>query len=118
MTNFKYYELIAFFYAGIFDQIKQGVAFEMAVNISVDSFWLYPEQENRLSNLILHIHFLNVKYAMNKSFNANQIEVYKNQLELIKNDDFTEWLKPDELEHLNESIYNLNAEIENFLHKP
>ena len=117
MINFRYFELIAFFYAGIFDQIKQGTAFEMAVNISFDSFWSYPEQENRLSNLILTIHGLNVDYAMNKSFAAKQIEIYENHLEWIKSDDLTRLLEPYELEHFNETIYNLNIEIDRFRKK-
>jgi hypothetical protein len=115
MTTFKYFELIAFFYAGIFEQIKQGIAFDMAVNISFDNLWLFPEHENRLSNLILQTQYLNVKYAMHKSFTPKQIEVYKNQLELVNNEDLVFWLNPDELEHLNETIYNLDSEIDIFL---
>lgn len=115
MTDFKYYELIAFFYHSIFDQIKQGIAFDMAVNISLDSFWFYPEHEHRLSNLIVLIQSFHVTYAMDKSFTKKEIDVYKNQLELIKNDDLSIWLSPDELEHFNESVFNLNAEIEDFL---
>lgn len=117
MTNFKYFELIAFFYTGIFDQIKQGIAFDMAVNISFDCLWLFPEQENRLSNLVVLIQNAHIKYAMNKTFTEKQIEVYKRQLELIKNDDLTTWLSPDELEHFNETVYNLNVEIDDFLQR-
>jgi hypothetical protein len=117
MSNFKYYELIAFFYAGIFGQIKQGIAFEMAINVSFDSFWLYPEDDNRLSNLIVLIHYLNVEYATHKVFTEKQVELYKNQLELIKDDDLAIWLKEEELEHLNETILQLNSEIDDFLSK-
>lgn len=117
MKTFNYFELIAFFYSGIFNLIKQGSSFDMATNQSQDDFWHYPEIQNRLSNLVTFIHFLNIKYALHKKFTAQQIEVYKHQLELIKNDDLTAWLRPDELEHFNETVYNLNAEIEEFLSK-
>jgi hypothetical protein len=117
MNRFNYFQLIAYFYNGVFDQIKQGSNFEMAVNQSEDDSWLYPESDNRLSNLVVFIHFLNIKYAMHKTFTAKQIEVYKNQLELIKDDDLSVWLAQEELEHFHETIYNLNAEIDNFLNK-
>jgi hypothetical protein len=117
MTDFKYFELIAYFYSGIFGQIKQGIEFDMAVSIKLDSYWFYPETENRLSNLIVLIHCLNVRYAMNKVFTVKQIEVYRNQLELIKDDDLTIWLNQEEIEHLNETISQLNTEIDDFLSK-
>jgi hypothetical protein len=115
MSNFKYFELIAYFYSSIFAQVKQGIDFDMAVNSRLDDYWFFPEYENRLTNLVVQIQYLNVKFAMNKSFTAKQIEIYKHQLELIKNDDLTAWLSPDELEHFNETVYNLNAEIDDFL---
>ncbi|MDX2282360.1 MAG: hypothetical protein NW218_22405 [Saprospiraceae bacterium] len=117
MNRFNYFQLIAYFYNGVFDQIKQGSNFEMAVNQSEDDSWLYPESDNRLSNLVVFIHFLNIKYAMHKTFTAKQIEVYKNQLELIKDDDLSVWLAPEELEHFNETVFLLNYEIETFLQK-
>ena len=117
MTDFKYFELIAYFYSSIFAQVKQGIDFDMAVNSTLDGYWSFPEYENRLSNLIVQIQYLNVKFAMNKSFTAKQIEIYKHQLELIKNDDLATWLSLDELEHFNETVYHLNAEIDDFLQK-
>jgi hypothetical protein len=117
MKTFNYFQLIAFFYSGIFDLIKQGSNFDMATNQSQDDFWHYPESDNRLSNLVSFIQFLNIKYALNKTFTERQIEVYRHQLELIKNDDLTTWLSLDELEHFDETVYNLNAEIEDFLSK-
>lgn len=117
MESFNYYALIVSFYAGIFDQIKQGIAFEMAAAMSNNDLWAYPEDENRLSNLIVEIHYLNVQYAMNKAFIATQIEFYRDLLESIKEDDLTEWLNEEEIEHLNESILILNSNIDNFYNK-
>jgi hypothetical protein len=117
MRTFNYFQLIAFFYSGIFDLIKQGSNFEMATNRTLDDFWHYPENENRLSNLVILIQNAHIKYAMYKTFTARQIEVYKHQLELIKDDDLTLCLCPDELEHFNETVYNLNAEIDDFLQR-
>ncbi|MFM9948080.1 MAG: hypothetical protein ACKV1O_09095 [Saprospiraceae bacterium] len=111
MGNFTYFELIAFFYYGVFDQVKQGTSFEMAVNSSFDNFWSYPEYEHRLPNLIIQIQYLHIKYSFNKSFTSKQVEVYKKQLELIKNDDLSTMLNEDELYHLNELIEILDNEI-------
>lgn len=111
MENFQYFELIAFFYRGIFDQIRQGQSFEQAVNSTLDDFWLYPEHENRLANLIVQIQYLFVIYSMTKSFTPKQIEVYKTQLDLVKNDDLNTWLNQEELAHLNESIIDMNEYI-------
>jgi hypothetical protein len=117
MKNLKYFELIAYFYSSIFSQMKQGIDFDMALNSRLDDYWFYPEFENRLSNLIVEIQYLNVKYATHKKFTEKQIEGYRHQLELIKNDDLNIWLSPDELEHFNETVYNLNAEIDDFLQR-
>lgn len=117
MENFKYYELIASFYSTIFNIIRQGSEFNMAVNRTLDAYWFYPEPENRLSNLIVLIHCLHVEYAMNKEFTKNQTEFYKKQLESIKEDDLTGWLNEEEIEHLNESILILNSNIDNFYNK-
>lgn len=117
MTNFKYFELIAYFYSSIFGQVKQGIDFDMAVNSRLDDYWFFPEYENRLTNLVVQIQYLHIKYAMYKNFTAKQIEGYKTQLELIKDDDLSVWLAPEELEDFNENIFLLNYEIETFLQK-
>jgi hypothetical protein len=117
MTNFKYFELIAYFYSSIFDQVKQGIDFDMAVNSRLDDYWFFPEYENRLTNLVVGIQYLNVKFAIHKTFTAKQIEVYKTQLELIKDDDLSVWLAQEELEDFNETVFLLNYEIETFLQK-
>lgn len=115
MNDFNYFELIASFYYGIFDQIRQGISIDMSVNQSLDDFWLYPEYDNRLPNLVVLVQYLHIKYSFNKSFTKTQIEIYKNQIELIKNDDLCIWLSSDELNHLNETIKALNSTIENNL---
>jgi hypothetical protein len=117
MTNLKYYRLIAYFYSTIFDIVKQNVEIDIALSRTLDGYWFYPEDENRLSNLIVVIHFMNVEYAMNKVFTKAQIKLYKDQLELIKDDDLTIWLNEEELTDLNETISQLNTEIDDFLNK-
>lgn len=117
MKKIKYFETIALFYSGIFDQIKQGIDLNSAISIEFDRSWQYPEKENKLSNLIVLIHYLDTVYALHKSFNIKEIELYKEHLEFIKDEDLIQWLDKDELEDFNENIFLLNYEIETFLQK-
>jgi hypothetical protein len=117
MKKIKYFETIALFYSGIFDQIKQGIDLNSAISIEFDSDWQYPEKENRLSNLIVLIHCLDTVYALHKSFTSKEIELYQEHLAFIKDEDLTQWLDKDELEHFNETVFLLNYEIETFLQK-
>ncbi len=115
MTNFKYFKLIAFYYNGIFGLIKQGTPIDQANIRGYDDFWLYPENDNYLNNLIVYLHFMNVVFALRKSFTFKQIEVYKNQLKLVnENINISDWLSSDEMEHFKESVSQLNFEIENW----
>jgi hypothetical protein len=115
MTNFSYFELIAFFYSGIFKHVKQDTDFDQA-NIRVyDDLWLFPEEQNYLNNLIVYINYMNVVYILRKRFTTKQIEVYKNQLKLVhENINIQELLSEDEYEHFIETLNQLNYEIENW----
>lgn len=115
MTNFNYYELLAFFYSGIFKQVKQGIDLDQAIIIIDDAFWMFPEEQYYLNNLIVCIHYMNVAYALEKNFTPKQVEVYKTQLKLVKeNVNISEWLTSDEMEHFTETIDQLNYEIKNW----
>ena len=56
-------------------------------------------------------------YSLHKSFSKKEIEVFTAYFEWAKYDDLTQWLDSDELEHFNETVYHLNAEIDDFLQK-
>ena len=115
MDKLNYFQTIAFFYSGIYNQIKQNRTFDQSLYLELDDMWLYPENEYLLNNLIVNIHYLNVIYATKREFTPKQIEVYKNQLKLVqKNTNISEWLTADELEHFNETIDQLNYEIDNW----
>jgi hypothetical protein len=58
---------------------------------------------------------MNVVYAINRSFTFKQIEVYKNQLNLVKeNINISDLLTSDEMEHFTETLNQLNYDIENW----
>ncbi len=115
MYNLNYFQVIAFFYSGIYNQIKQKRTFEQSLNSEFDDMWLYPENEYLLNNLIVIIQYLNVKYATTKKFTSQQIELYKNQLKLVQEKiNLSEWLSEDEMEHFTETLDQLNYEIENW----
>lgn len=115
MRQIKYFEIIALFYSGVFDQIRQGIDMNSAISIEFDSFWKYPEKENSLSNFIILIHCLNAVYSLHKTFTKKEIELFKEYYELTKNIDLTNWLDIDEIEHFNEKVYNLNSFIDDFV---
>lgn len=115
MKKIKYFEIIALFYSGIFDQIRQGIDLHSAINIEFDSSQKYPEKENSLSNFIVLIHCLTAVYSLHKSFTKKEIDLFMEYSEYIKHKDLIHWLDKDELEHFNETVYNLNATIEAFL---
>ena len=115
MYNLNYFQVIAFFYSGIYNQIKQKRTFEQSLNSEFDDMWLYPENEYLLNNLIVIIQYLNVKYATTKKFTSQQIELYKNQLKLVQEKiNLSEGLSEDEMEHFTETLDQLNYEIENW----
>ena len=115
MANFNYFKEIAFYYTGIFGLMKQGDDIAHANARGGNDYWLFPEEQNYLNNLIILIHYMNVVYALRKNFTIKQIEVYKNQLKLVQdNITISEWLSSDEIEHFTETVDQLNYEIENW----
>ena len=115
MTSYKYYELIASYYAVIFDCVKQGTNIDQSNIRSYDDLWLFPESENYLHNLVVYIQFMKVIYALRRAFTHKLIEVYKKQLQLVQeNIKVSDWLSEEELEHFNETVDQLNYEIENW----
>ncbi len=115
MNNINYFQVIAFFYSGIYNQIKQNRTFEQSLHSEHEDMWLYPENENLLNNLIVNIHYLNVIYAMRKNFTIKQIELHKSHLKLVhENINIQALLSEDEYEHFTETLNQLNYEIENW----
>ncbi len=115
MKKINYFEIIALFYSGIFDQIKQGIDFNSAIAIEFDSSWQFPEEEHRLSNFIILIHCLSATYALRKAFTMKEIELFRGYHDITKYEELQLSLNQEELEHLDETIYNLNFEINNFM---
>lgn len=114
MKNVNYFEVIAFYYRGIYDLIKQGQSFKQAEAISFESFWLYPENENQINNLILLVESINVEFSLTKKFRKQAVDLYKKLNGQIAEMDLTKYLTDNELEVFNESIEVLNADLKEY----
>jgi len=115
MTNFKYFELISFYHRSIYDFLSQGESFEMANERAFDDFWDHSNQPSDLQNIIVLIESMNVEYALTKTYRSQPIKMYKELLEKIRSVELSKFMNEYEIEVFQESIEELNNQIEVFL---
>lgn len=111
MKNWNYFELLATIYKSFFLYKEQGDSSEQAIARMGLDFWFYPENENIIENLILIITTISIKLNLFEKVDMELIKVLEKQLLLINEDLLSSQLKENEIEHLNESIEEVNYKI-------
>lgn len=111
MKNWDYFELIATYYRAYFALVEQGINVIEANNRIIDDFYSYPENENILSNLISIIQNINIQVCLSKRVFKGSVEVFNRQLHLINDELLIQELSTKEVEHLKESIEELQVKL-------
>lgn len=111
MKNWSYFELIATLYKSIFLYKEQGDSFEQATSRMGLDFWIHPENNHILENLILIITSISVKMSLSIKINKQLIVMFENQLLLINDELLKSKIKENEIEHLKESIDEIKFKI-------
>lgn len=111
MENWKYYQLIATFYRALFALIAQGVKINDAIHRVFEDFYFFPEEKNTLSNFVSKIQYINVLYSLDKNINTELVNSFKLHLNKINEIKLEDYLDSEEIEHLEESIDEVNHKI-------
>ena len=112
MGNWKYYQLIATFYGAFFDLVGQGVTYGDAINRVFNDFWFFPEENNKLVNLISLTQYIEVKFSMDNKINNDLVVLFNSQIEKMNSINLEENLTLEEIEHLTETIDEINYKID------
>ena len=111
MNDFNYFERIAFFHQCIYSQIRQGMEMKQAIGFSFEDSWLYPEDENIISNFVMLVEYINVELSLYKNFRKQAIDLYRELCDQVAKLDLTQYLTEYEIEVFNESIEVLNNDL-------
>lgn len=113
MGNWKYYELIAAFYRAFISLIAQDVADKKANDRTFDDFWFFPEENNVLVNMVSLVQYINIKIALRDEITDQLIDLFNLQQEKLNALKLEDYLSPEEIEDLEESIedtvYNIKS---------
>jgi hypothetical protein len=112
MNNWRYYQIITTFYRSFVNLVGQGVTYDEAINRTFEDFWFYPPDKNELVNLICLIQFVDVKFAIDKRISQDLVSIFKLQVEKINLIKLDEYLSIDEVDHLKETISEVEYKID------
>ncbi len=111
MNDFNFFERIAFFHKGVYYQVRQGMPMNQAIGFSFDDSWRYPEEENKLSNFVTLIEYINTELCLYKRIDKKSVELFKNLLEEVLKIDLKSYMSEYEIEMFKEYIMVLNADL-------
>jgi len=86
MKNWKYYELITYYYGSYFSAIEQNRSVEMAIGSTFEDYFFYPKEENLVSNLVTIIQNIKIQISLLKKVNKGSVDLFKTQLSFINNE--------------------------------
>lgn len=104
MGDWKYYELIATFYRAFVSLMTQGTTGKESINRTFDDFWFLPEENNILTNMISLVQYIDVKIALGDEIADRLVDLFNLQQEKLNALKLEDYLSPEEIEHLKESI--------------
>ena len=111
MKNWKYYELITYYYGSYFSAIEQNRSVEMAIGSTFEDYFFYPKEENLVSNLVTIIQNIKIQISLLKKVNKGSVDLFKTQLSFINNELLNNELEPNEKEHLMEAITEIEYKL-------
>ena len=113
MEKWKYFELIAFYYRNFFAALQQNKDINLAIQRSFDDYLFEPKEKYKFLYVIISIQDLEIQISMLNKVSKQSVDFYLKQLEIISTENINEYLLPNEVEHLQESILELNCKLEN-----
>ena len=111
MKKLNYFQLIAIFYRAYLNYSVKGQTNEESAHRVFEDFWAMPEEKNYLYNYIVLLQYINIVFLMNDEINIELEKLYKKQINLVSTKTIEENLNADEIEHLNESIEDIEIKI-------
>jgi hypothetical protein len=111
MNDFNFFERISFFHKGVYYQVRQGMPMNQAIGFSFEDSWRYPEEDNKLSNFVILIEYINTELCLYKRIDKRSVELFKNLQEEVMKIDLKSYMSEYELEVFNGCLMVLNADL-------
>ncbi|NDW11223.1 hypothetical protein [Dysgonomonas sp. 520] len=111
MGDWGYFELITFYYRSFLNTLEQNRSIEDSIKTTFDDYFFEPKEKYETLHLIISIQTLDLQLAMMKKVSRWSVNFYNNQLKSASKELMFSQLSKSELEHLEESILELNIKL-------